>query len=291
MFDRVYLRAPNHLGDGVMALPAVAALAAASRELSVAAPGWGRELYRGLGLRWIPRGEVPEAELGVLLAPSFRAAWEARGLARRVGVPGDLRRWLLTDVVERSSGHRSEEYARIIGAIGLQVSGAPRFDPTAEERAAAEVPRGHLALIPVSPSGPPVMWGGFAELAARWPGPKVVYTGPGEHWDTDLPVYPNLSLGMLAACLERAAVVLVNDSGISHFARAVGVPTVVVFGSTAPGRTGAAGAVAVEGPALDCRPCYRKRCPYAGVPCLAGVSVPAVEAALRAAMADSVVAK
>lgn len=287
MLSRVYVRAPNHLGDGVMAMPAIAALAAASRQTVVAAPGWGAQLYRDLGVQVVQRGEVPDADLGVLLAPSLRAALEAWRLPRRVGVVGDWRRWLLTDPLPKTSEHRAAEYARIVEAIGVEVAGPPRFVPTAEERGRAEVPQRHLALIPVSPSGPPVMWGGFAALAARWPGPKVVYLGPGERWETDLPVQAGLPLGALAACLERAAVVVVNDSGLAHFARAVGAPTVVVFGSTAPGRTGAAGAVAVEGPALDCRPCYRKRCPYAGVPCLAGVSVDEVERIARRVVEES----
>lgn len=75
-----------------------------------------------------------------------------------------------------------------------------------------------------------------------------------------------------------------NDSGLAHFGRAVGVPVVVVYGSTAPGRTGAAGSLAVEGPDPGCRPCYQKRCPLPGVPCLA-VGVEAVEQALERAVA------
>ncbi|MCB9759383.1 MAG: glycosyltransferase family 9 protein [Alphaproteobacteria bacterium] len=126
------------------------------------------------------------------------------------------------------------------------------------------------------------MWPGFAALADRFDGPVVVYTGPGERFETCHPTREGLPLDQLAACLERAAALVSNDSGLAHFARAVGVRTVVVFGSTSPARTGPAGCVPVEGPDLPCRPCYRKRCPYPGVPCL-DIPVAQVEAALRQA--------
>ena len=258
----VYVRAPNHLGDGVMALPTVAALARAHR-VTVAAPAWGSTLYRGLGVQVVPRGQVPRADAAVLLAPSFRAAWEARRVPVRVGISWDLRGWLLTDSIPPGEGHRTQEYADVAALLGVEVRGEPRFEPTDAERAACGVPDGHTALIPVSPSGETVMWPGFAELAAALPD-AVVHVGPGESWPGAL----QLGLGELAAALERASVVVVNDSGLSHFARAVGARTVVVHGSTAPGRTGALGSEPIQGPELPCRPCYAKRCRVGGVPCL-----------------------
>lgn len=278
MTERIYVRAPNHLGDGVMAMPAIAAL----RRLApvvVAAPRWGAELYRGLGVEVVPRGEVPRAAAAVLLAPSFRAAWEARGLPRRIGLNTDLRRVLLTDPVRPLGRHRAEDYAAVAAVLGARVQGPPRFVPTAQERASADVPEGHLALNPISPSGPPVTWGGFEALGDRSRRPVVVYAGPGDRPDTRHPARIGQPLGELAACFERAYALVSNDSGLAHFGRAVGVPTVVVFGSTAPRFTGPAGVIPVEGPDPGCRPCYKKRCPYPGVPCM-DVSVEVVEAAL-----------
>lgn len=266
-----------------MAMPAVRALAGVFDEVLVAAPAWGPTLYRALGVTVIPRGEVPrQADAAALLAPSFRAAWEARHLPRRVGVSWDWRRPLLSQVVERPDGHRSLEYAAIARALGAQVSGPPRFAPTEAERQAAGEPWGHTALAPVSPSGDTVMWPGFLDLLDQLDGPSVVYLGPGERWPCEVPARVGQPLGALAASLERARVMVVNDSGLSHFARAVGVPTVVVFGSTSPERTGAEGCQPVEGPALPCRPCYKKRCAVGGVPCLE-VDVRTVLAAVAAA--------
>ena len=71
---RLYARAPDHLGDGVMALPAMAALSRLG-PLRIRGPGWARRLYRGLGEIVEDPGD---AELAVLFKPAFRAAWEAR---------------------------------------------------------------------------------------------------------------------------------------------------------------------------------------------------------------------
>lgn len=280
---RVYARAPNHLGDGVMALPALTALRRACEALVIAAPAWGAALYRDLHAEVIPRGVAPEADVAVLFPPSFRAAWEARRVPRRIGVRADWRSALLTDVVEPVAGHRAEEYAALVGRLGLVVEGAPRFAPRAEDEGDVDVPEGHLAVNPLSPSGAPVMWRGFEALIAASPWPVVVYVGPGERWDGPGDVRAGLPLPTLAASLRRARALVSNDSGVAHFARAAGVPTVVVYGSTAPARTGPAGSVAVEGPALPCRPCYKKRCPYPGVPCLEIAPDVVLAAAIQAA--------
>jgi len=49
-----------------------------------------------------------------------------------------------------------------------------------------------------------------------------------------VPAADNLPLGHLAAVLEMSAVYLGNDSGITHLAASLGLPTVAVFGPTNP---------------------------------------------------------
>jgi len=251
-----------------MAIPTIAALRRVADEVVVAAPRWGGDLYRALDVSVVPRGEVPRADAAVLLAPSFRAAWEARRLPRRIGLRTDHRWPLLTDAIRPLGRHRSADYAALAEVLGAVVQGPPRFAPTDAERAAADVPPGHLALNPLSPSGPPVMWPRFEELADRSERPVVLYAGPGDTLDTAHPTRIGQPLGDLAASFERAHALISNDSGLAHFGRAVGVPTVVIYGSTAPGFTAPAGSIPVEGPDPGCRPCYRKRCRYPGVPCL-----------------------
>ncbi|WP_406939791.1 glycosyltransferase family 9 protein, partial [Bordetella pertussis] len=49
---------------------------------------------------------------------------------------------------------------------------------------------------------------------------------------------PPLGLGAFAALAQRAALVVCNDSGVSHVAAAVDARQLTLFGVTRPGRTG-----------------------------------------------------
>ena len=245
------VRAPNHLGDAVMALPTLLGGGALGR-VTVYGPPWLSEL----GLVARPRGQMDRHDAAVLLAPSLRAAWEARACRRRVGIAGDTRRWLLTDVVAPRV-HRADTYAAIAGVLGAVVSGPPCL-------AGEHVPDGHVALLPTCRGGPTRTWGHFRSLADAIDRPVVFYgaydeavalaqvAGP---WPSQL-----VGLSGLRNALCRASVVVGNDSGGAHLARALGVPTVVIFGSTAPERTGPAGAWAVQR-VLMCRPCEARTCP------------------------------
>ena len=78
------LRAPNHLGDGVMALPLVEALRdVAGDRLTVHAPHWGEALYGPLGVAVRPARQSMTGDVALLCPPSQRAVWEARRVGRR----------------------------------------------------------------------------------------------------------------------------------------------------------------------------------------------------------------
>ena len=283
---RIVARAPSHLGDGVMALPALRALAQVAGQLTIAAPGFGAALYHDLPAELVPARATVQGDVAVLFAPSLRAAWQARHCTHRVGVPSDWRSPLLTVRVVPGV-HRTQTYARLAQAVGA----TPKGDPTYVAPPGTPmptVPAGHVGVNPVSPSGEVVMWRGFAKLAARTNRPVVVYGGPGEHQAVRRAVptghhLVGLPLAQFALALRHCAVFVSNDSGAAHLARACGVPTVVVHGSTTAARTGPLGSVAVEGPDLPCRPCYRKRCRYQ-LECM-GSSVEAVEAAVATLLA------
>jgi heptosyltransferase II len=284
--SRLYLRAPNHLGDGVMALAAVNALAECAKEAWVSSPAWGCELYRESRARWMPPDEVPEeAEVAVLLATSFRAAWKARHVPVRLGLATDHRRFLLTHALASPGRHRRDGYALLARAFGVSLDAEPQFRARPDERAEWTHLPVHVGLAPVSRSGAPVEWPFMGDLARRLTDPVVVYCGPGEQEAArarvpGVPVIGCSSLGTLAGALSRCRAFVGNDSGLSHFASAAGVPRVVVlFGSTDPRRTGAARALVLEGPDPGCRPCYRKSCDR-GAPCLSGLPVESVLEAL-----------
>lgn len=269
------IRAPDHLGDGVMARSAVYALAALG-PTRVYAPGWGSVLYAGLDVR--PRDEAPDAEIGVLLKPSFGAAWRWRHLRRRIGLATAGRGFLLTDPVPLREEHRREGYARVAAGLGALPVAPPRL-PRA---AAPELPPGFVGLNPWSPT-PAVRWAGYRSLADMLGAPVVFFAGPGEEAQVQAiagphPVVAGLSLPAFASALDRCRVFVSNDSGAAHFAAACGTPVVMIHGSTAPGRTGVG--VAVSGPPRWCGPCYRKRCPFA-LGCLTSVPVDAVHRAVE----------
>ena len=116
-----------------------------------------------------------------------------------------------------------------------------------------------------------VTWGpGDEALAAG-----VVDGSSGAAW-----LAPPTRVADLAAILRAAAVVVSGDTGPLHLAAALGTPVVGLYGPTDAGRNGpwAPGDVAVSRFA-DCRCRYKRRC-RAARPCLDGVTVGEVTAAL-----------
>lgn len=271
---RTHLRAPDHLGDGILALPAVAALCAAG-PTHIVGPRWVSEIYGHL-----PVAAVPRPEQAVLFKPAFRAAWEARRIPRRVGLRSDHRGWLLTDPVEPVGGHRHREFLAIAQAAGVAASGLPALPVSV---ASPDLPRRTVLLFPFSSSGPPVDWPGYTALARALAlaGLSPVFAGgPGQEAELRRAaaghrVLPTLSLLELAAAAVAAEAVVGNDSGLTHLAAAarrgagVCVSRVhVVCGSTDPARTAPPGALPHRVVAeLDCWPCYRKTCSV-GTPCM-----------------------
>jgi heptosyltransferase-2 len=88
----------------------------------------------------------------------------------------------------------------------------------------------------------------------------------------------------LAAVLAGATVVIANDSGPMHLARAVGAPTIGIFGSTEPRWTAPRGGrvmIAVDRP--PCAPCYQHTCAI-GYVCLTRIPIADVVAAAEEAI-------
>ena len=219
----------------------------------------------------------------MLFPPSFRVAWEARHIRRRIGWPGDWRRWLLTDSV-KAVGHRTARYNALLAPLGLTVRDQPSI--CRDDTIQATLPQGTVGLNPISVSGETVEWPGFRALADAIDAPVTFFSGPGEAGRLadiagDHMQLSGLPLETFAAELSRCALFISNDSGAAHFARALGVPTIVLFGSTVPELTGPAGAVAIDGGDMICRPCYKKTCSVGGSPCL-DIPVSAVLERVRA---------
>jgi heptosyltransferase-1 len=83
---------------------------------------------------------------------------------------------------------------------------------------------------------------------------------------TGATLWAHAGIGELMDRLQGAALVLGVDSGLSHLAAALNVPTVVVYGSTDATLTGCRGSHVVNLQAeFDCAPCLRRRCNYRGI--------------------------
>jgi len=89
-----------------------------------------------------------------------------------------------------------------------------------------------------------------------------------------------LSLGELAALLERAAALLSNNSGPVHLAAALHTPVVVLYALTNPQHTPWRTPCRVLFHDVACRWCYRSICPEGHHRCLRGVQAETVVTAI-----------
>lgn len=293
------IRAPNHLGDLVMALPALASapdadvlvVRALAPLVELALPG--RRVIpfdRGrAGLVRVVRA-LRKARYcrGVLLAPSFSSALHLvlGGVAERRGSATDGRRALLTDPVEPAAFaglHRAGAYHFLVTGEWPSATPIPRIRiPEAlRERWRAQVPqRPGTPVIGIFPGGNASSrrWDAdrfaavAAELAAAGAG-VVVFGGPSERelgarvaGEVAIDVSGRTDLGLLAAGLASLDLLVTNDSGPLHLAAAVGTPAVALYGAGDPRVTGPLGSghIVLQRSELPCVPCVRNECPRRG---------------------------
>jgi heptosyltransferase-2 len=303
MTARVIVRAPNHLGDVVLALPA---LRAAGADVLVRANLAPLLHLAGLAGRIIPfRGTIAAAlalraaryERGVLLPPSFSSAliFALGGVAARRGTDTDGRRALLTDPVSVGSLiglHRSTQYLRLVGAAVAEGTAVlPRLDiprPSHEGRVVGVFPGGNAPSRRWDPAR-------FAELTRRLTkrgNRVVVFGGPTERQltarvagDAAVDLGGRTDLAQLAAGIASCDLLVTNDSGPLHLAAAVGTPTVSLWGAGDPMVTGPLGAGhrLLRHPELDCVPCKKNDCPLVvdRYRCLTVITVDDVEAVIQ----------
>lgn len=192
----------------------------------------------------------------------------------------------------------AERYFTAARPMGLTPDGDPaEVFPSDQARATARglVPEGAIALAPGArhrtKRWPAPHWGRLADdLAAR----GLPLVGIGSAAERALLDHPRVIDGfgqpimVTAALLERARLLVCNDSGLMHLATAVRRPVVALFGPTvrafgfAPYRTPS---IVLER-ALGCRPCSATGgafCPLLHHRCLAGIPPAEVAATVLAA--------
>ena len=189
--ERLLIRAPNWLGDAVMALPALAAVrrAYAHAQIVVAARAPVAPLFReqtGVAPNDVvivdERGETGQlrainADALLLLPNSFRSAWVARlaGVRERWGYRAAGRGWLLTRGVSRprragAPVHQVRYYLDLVRGLGIDPGedAVPRLAPRLStlEKADALLLRNGVAagqrLVGFAP-------GASYGTAKRWP--------------------------------------------------------------------------------------------------------------------------
>lgn len=309
--ERVIVRAPNHLGDLVMALPALEAahgadvlvvrwlapLVEMARE-GGAQVGEALPCERGRGgllpaVRTVRAGRYHR---GVLLAPSLSSAliFAMGGVRRRRGTPTDGRGLLLTEPVSLRAAaplHRTAEYLLLVAGRLPESVPAPRLAVPERERArwrrlVGEVDGPLVGIFPGS-NADSRRWDAdrFAALAA-WladEGLRVVVFGAAHERGLTalvaggraLDLGGRTDLPLLAAGLSACALLVSNDSGPLHLGAAVGTPTVAFLGAGDPASTGLVGGqhVSLRRPELPCVPCVKNVCPRTGV----GYQLPVAE--------------
>jgi lipopolysaccharide heptosyltransferase II len=226
---------------------------------------------------------------------SFRSAALAlrSGARERIGFGGGLPAITYTARVSRpGTGHEVERLLALAG--GESESPPVRLGLTAADYAAADswlaahaVAPGFVALAPGSIWGTK-RWPHYPELAAAL-GRQAVIIGSREDdalansivaaCGRAVSAAGGLSLRESAALIQRAAVLVTNDSAPLHLATAVGTPVVALFGPTVPEfgfgpRRHGDIALGMEG--LECRPCSRHgpaTCPLGHHRCMRELSV------------------
>jgi heptosyltransferase II len=304
----VIVRAPNHLGDVVLALPALRAANADVLVRSSLAPLLelaqlnGRVLPLSGTLSGARALRAARYTRGVLLPPSFSSAliFALGGVTARRGADTDRRGFLLTDSVPAESLrglHRSVQYMILVGAEAKNV--VPRLEIAAAAVAEFKTIVGGDKIIGVFPGGnaPSRRWAPerFAELVRRLAKRTervVVFGGPNERdltaqvaGATAVDLGGRTGLAQLAAGIASCELLVTNDTGPLHLAAAVGTPTVSMWGAGDPRVTGPLGANhrLLRHPELDCVPCTKNECPLAveKKKCLTLITVDDVESYIQ----------
>ena len=193
---RILVRSTNWLGDAVMTIPAVQAIARGrpDAQITVLTPAKLADLWRvvpgvsavlpiepEMGVFGVA-GAIRRAgpfDVAVLLPNSLRAAMEAwlARVPRRAGYAGHRRRWLLDQVIDEPPApkvpgperpHQSGRYAHLAREIGAEEVAGFGETPPLPDPAAARPERGgwlRLGICPGAEYGPPKRW--FAERFAE----------------------------------------------------------------------------------------------------------------------------
>ena len=263
-------------------------------------------------------------DLAVILPNSFRSAlWLAlAGVPRRAGYATNGRRFLLTESARPKvcamQSHQSFYWLGMLAdTLGISAAGAlSAFHPLeisqrsvtrAREWLVAHRKHQNVPLIAVSPAaayGPAKEWPSthyaeLIELLHENAGAECILVGTAAERSRCEQIAVMSRTGAIVAagdtCIAELKAMLSlcdgfvgNDSGVMHLAAALGIPTIGIFGSTDPDRTGPAGPkAAVIYHRIRCSPCLQRTCRFGHYQCLSEVQPAEVAAELSRVRAFS----
>ena len=267
-----------------------------------AARGWGgfRKLAAEIRARHYAAVYLPHRSVRSAALALFSGASERIGFADS---PAALTH--TTRVPRARAGHEVERLLALAGTgrsappVSLGLTAAD-YDQADRWLAAHGVTAGFVAVAPGSIWGTK-RWPYYPALAAAIDRQSVIL-GSGDDVRLAEAIVAEapravsaagaLSLRGSAALIQRAAVLVTNDSAPLHLATAVGTPVVALFGPTVPefgfGPRGS-GSLALGQQGLACRPCSRhgpQICPLGHHRCMQDLSVETVAAALAAVVEE-----
>jgi heptosyltransferase-2 len=275
-----------------------------------------RQAYKDL----VAELQAQKFDFALLLPNSLRSAWLAwrAGAKRRLGFNRDGRRLLLTDALavpnKIAGGYEPmpmvEYYAELALALGCEPPGdqlalytTPECDQAVSQRMSSCGVSEEQPLVVISPGanfGASKCWAPerFAAVADRliehYGVAVAMSPGPGEeplaeaiqkamNNDSVLLTEPCLTLGELKSLVQRSVLLLGNDTGPRHFARAFNTSRVTVFGPTERRWTDTShSAESIIQVDVPCGPCHKKVCPLEHHDCMNLVTVDMVAQACEA---------
>ena len=292
---RILVRSSNWLGDAVMSVPAVRAIKRGRPDahVTIAAPENIAAFWKVIpevdAVLEVPRKtllstvrllrEQPPFDVAVLFPNSLRSGLEVflARIPRRVGLRGHWRSWFLNQGPRQTKArgvvHQSYRYLELASTIGIKVRpDFPAANPVKFHRPL------RFGLCAGAEYGPAKRWlpERFAEVAQtisdRLPVEWVLF-GTANETSIGQAIAAGLgekcvnrvgqtALGELILELQNCDLLLTNDTGTMHLAALLAIPTVSIFGSTEPHRTGPLGAGhRILRRHVECSPCFLRECP------------------------------
>ena len=233
--------------------------------------------------------------LTIILPNSFGAVWDCfkLGLKNRVGCKGRGRASMLNyklpawkRVAGEDKFHQLNHYLSMMHALGIDEWNdfCPPLKVELDQQRQEELlpDSGEFILLaPAAAYGKAKQWptSHFRKLADWWteqnkqvivigaPGEEAVAEAVAEGNDRITSLAGKTSIEELMFLIDKARIVIANDSGTMHLAAALQKDGIAIFGSTDEIATGPVGGRwIIHRKQLNCSPCLERECPRTDIP-------------------------